>query len=99
MLIVVVVFAVCWLPMHVYQMGHYVKMGALWPPSLIYFCYWLSQGNSAINPWLYIGLNEKMKEAFAKMIRCCRTAGKKTSVCTGTRSKATSKRSLLDTKL
>ena len=76
LIIVVVVFVVCWLPMHMYQMvvsvsivvstrvpywGHYV---------IIYISYWLSQANSAINPWLYIGLNGKMKAAFKNMIRC-----------------------------
>ena len=73
LIIVVVVFAVCWLPVHVYQMrdsvtiasgatvdwGHYV---------IIYVCYWFGNANSAINPWLYIVLNGKMKAALKKMI-------------------------------
>ena len=104
LIIVVVVFAVCWLPLHVYQMDVYVKMDASkWPPALVYFCYWFSQANSAINPWLYIGLNEKMKAAFTKMVRCCRTGNfkqKRTSVGSNTRSTTTfTKRSLLETKL
>jgi len=77
LIIIVVVFAVCWLPVHVYQMDEYLKMGASWPPALIYFCYWLSQANSAINPWLYIGLNGKMNAAFSKMVRSCRTGNLK----------------------
>jgi len=71
---VVVVFALCWLPVHAYQMDHSVKMGTSWPPSFIYFCCWFSQANSAINPWLYIGLNGKMKAAFTKMIGSHRTS-------------------------
>jgi hypothetical protein len=103
LIIVVVVFAVCWLPVHVYQMEVYLNMGAMWPPSLIYFCYWLGQSNSAINPWLYIGLNGKMKAAFTNMVRCRRTEyrpqGNSTMV-TATRSKTIfSKSSFLDTKL
>ncbi|XP_020627899.1 substance-K receptor-like [Orbicella faveolata] len=78
LVIVVVVFAVCWLPLHVYQMDDGVSMvrnglelGAMWHPYIIiYICFWLSQANSAINPWLYIGLNGKMKAAFKNMIRC-----------------------------
>ena len=76
LIIVVVVFAVCWLPLHVYQMDDGVStgvsgIGAMWDPYIIiYICYWFSQANSAINPWLYIGLNGKMKEAFKTMIRC-----------------------------
>jgi len=101
LIIVVVVFAVCWLPVHVYQMDEYLKMGASWPPALIYFCYWLSQANSAINPWLYIGLNGKMKAAFTEMIRSCRTENvEKDKYYLVTRSKAIfSQRSVLDTRL
>jgi len=102
LIIVVVVFAVCWLPVHVYQMDNSVKMGALWPPSLIYFCYWLSQANSAINPWLYIGLNGKMKTAFAKMIGSRRTASPKLEnpMVTASRGKTNfSKSPFQDTKL
>ena len=78
LIIIVVVFAVCWLPLHVYQMDDGVSMvrnefrtGAMWDPYvIIYICFWFSQANSAINPWLYIGLNGKMKAAFKNMIRC-----------------------------
>ena len=78
LIIVVIVFAACWLPLHVYQMDDGVSMvrsefqrGAMWDPYvIIYIFFWLSQANSAINPWLYIGLNGKMKAAFKNMIRC-----------------------------
>ena len=78
LIIVVAVFAVCWLPMHVYQMDDGVHIvvsrytrGTDWVPYvIIYICYWFSQANSAINPWLYIGLNGKMNAAFKDMIRC-----------------------------
>ena len=77
LIIVVIVFAVCWLPLHVYQMDDGVSMvrnefqrGAMWDPYvIIYICFWLSQANNAINPWLYIGLNGKMNAAFKRMIR------------------------------
>ena len=79
LIIVVLVFAVCWLPVHVYQMDEGVSVrvesggGANWDPYvIIYICYWFSQANSAINPWLYIGLNGKIKAAFKNMIRCRR---------------------------
>jgi len=78
LIIVVVVFAVCWLPLHVYQMLTSVALGSSEPSEkldlyvtvLVYVCYWLSHANSAINPWLYIGLNGKMKAAFNNMILC-----------------------------
>ena len=73
LIIVVVVFVVCWLPMHVYQMDDAVSIvvsrftgGTDWDPYVIYICYCLSQANSAINLWLYIGLDGKMKAAFCR---------------------------------
>ena len=75
LIIVVVVFAVCWLPVHLYQMNDGVSIVASGHPSnwepyvIIYICYWFSQANSAINPWLYIILNGKMKAAFRSFIR------------------------------
>ena len=73
LIIVVIVFAVCWLPLQVFQMDYAVRAKVSeWPPLLIYFSYWFSQANSGINPWLYIGLNGKMKAAFSKMVRCRR---------------------------
>ena len=75
LIIVVVVFTVCWLPVHLYQMNDGVSIVASGHPSnwepyvIIYICYWFSQGNSAINPWLYIILNGKMKAAFRSFIR------------------------------
>ena len=77
LIIVVVVFAVCWLPVHVYQMDDGVSIvvsrytrGTDWVPYIIYICYWFSQANSAINPWLYICLNGKLYAAFKNMIQC-----------------------------
>ena len=104
LIIVVAVFAVCWLPVHVFLMDVLIKMDlSKWPPFLVYFCYWLSQANSAINPWLYIGLDEKMKAAFTKKVQCCRARNlrqEKSSVGSKTRSLTTfTKRSLLETKL
>ena len=69
---VVVVFAVCWFPMQVLQMNFAVTAGMTWHPIAIYSIHWLGQANSAINPWLYIGLNGKMNAAFKRMIRCHR---------------------------
>lgn len=89
LIIVVVVFTVCWLPVHVFQIETAVRVANAWPPVLTYFCYWFSQANSAINPWLYIGLNGKMNAAFTKMIRSRRDE----TVPPGDTAMATSRRS------
>ncbi|XP_022784260.1 orexin receptor type 2-like [Stylophora pistillata] len=70
LIIVVVVFAVCWLPLQVFRMDFAATGKVSWQPVAIYFISWLGQANSAINPWLYISLNGKMNSAFKRMIRC-----------------------------
>ena len=66
LVIVVAVFALCWLPVNVYQLDIAVKGDPSFPPIVEYFCFLLSQGNSAINPWLYMGLNRK----FSRFLAC-----------------------------
>ncbi|KAL9960206.1 hypothetical protein ACROYT_G033628 [Oculina patagonica] len=69
LVIIVVVFALCWLPVNVFQLEHAygVKEGKTsFPPFIMYLCFLLSQGNSAINPWLYMGLNRK----FSRFLAC-----------------------------
>ena len=110
LIIVVVVFAVCWLPIHVYQMHEGLAfglggLGAMWDPYIfIYICYWFSQANSAINPWLYIGLNGKVKVAFKNMILCrheeITRQGQVTLTTTSGRSRrSSSKSSMLEARL
>ncbi|KAJ7385138.1 hypothetical protein OS493_017510 [Desmophyllum pertusum] len=67
LVIVFTVFALCWLPGQVFQM----YMAAVeWVdlPDLRSACYWFGYNNSAINPWLYIGMNSKIHKAFSRMI-------------------------------
>ena len=61
LIIIVAVFALCWLPVNVYQLELAAKHESSFPPLITYFCVLLSQGNSAINPWLYMGLNRKFR--------------------------------------
>ncbi|XP_020607163.1 pyroglutamylated RFamide peptide receptor-like [Orbicella faveolata] len=62
LVIVVAVFALCWLPTNVYQL----ELGMTGDTSFSnfgkYISFLLSQGNSAMNPWLYIGLNRKFRQ-------------------------------------
>ena len=109
LIIVVVVFAVCWLPLHVYQMSEGVSHqtggnGVRWEPYvIIYLCHWFSLANSAINPWLYIGLNERIKAAFKNMILCRHEEfigrGQVTFTTTRRRRASSTNDSLLETRL
>ncbi len=68
LIIVFTTFAVCWLPGQIYQL--YVAITE-WEKDLrnvSVACYWFGYNNSAINPWLYVGMNSKMYKAFTRMI-------------------------------
>lgn len=62
LVIVVAVFSLCWLPTNVYQMERGMAGKSSFSDFGIYLSFLLSQGNSAINPWLYIGLNRKFRQ-------------------------------------
>jgi len=71
LVIIVVVFALCWLPA---QVIHLYWAKTAWrvddaPGIVMYLAFWLGHANSAINPWLYIFLSSKIYSAFTKMIR------------------------------
>ena len=66
LVIITAVFAICWLPSHVYNFIlafrpdiHNFEL----PIYVQYFCFWLGHANSAINPWLYMTLSESFRKA------------------------------------
>ncbi|XP_078370444.1 QRFP-like peptide receptor [Oculina patagonica] len=66
LIIVVTVFALCWLPGQVY---HFLSIWVNDLPALVMnLCFWFGNANSAINPWLYIGLNSKISSAASRLI-------------------------------
>jgi len=62
LIIVFTAFAVCWLPAQVFQLYFVVTAKDL--PIVQTACNWFGHSNSAINPWLYIGLNSKISRQF-----------------------------------
>ena len=66
LIIVFTVFALCWLPGQVLQL--YLAVTAKDLPIFMTACYWFGYNNSAINPWLYIGLNSKINRQFTSMM-------------------------------
>lgn len=73
-IIVVVMFALCWLPTHImHLMGYfftdtYTALIAVGHVETSF--YFLSHANSAINPCLYIFLNQKFNHEFKNIMRC-----------------------------
>lgn len=75
LIIVVVTFALCWLPTHIMHL-----MGYFFPETFKALLavghmetsfYFLSHANSAINPCLYIFLNQRFNQEFKNILRCC----------------------------
>ena len=68
---VVVAFALCWLPAHVYHMilAIDLKVHLSLPFYVMLVCYWFGHANSAVNPWLLIYFKKKFRAAFRRMIR------------------------------
>ena len=64
LIIIVIVFALCWLPSQAY---HIFLVVTVWdvehPVIAMYLCFWFGHANSAINPWLFIFFNRKMTVA------------------------------------
>ena len=69
LIIIVLVFAFCWLPAQAYHLAIAITAWKVnMPPLAMYIFYWLGHANSAINPWLYIGLSSKIRSAFTRML-------------------------------
>lgn len=75
LIIVVVTFALCWLPSHIMHLMGYFFTGTFNALLAIRHAetsfYFLSHANSAINPCLYIFLNQRFNREFKNILRCC----------------------------
>ena len=73
-IIVVVTFALCWLPAHIqHLLLHYFTntyRALLKVEHLESSLYFLAHANSAINPCLFIGLNQRFNNEFRGILRC-----------------------------
>ena len=67
---VVVVFALCWLPAHVYHMILAIDLNLhnSLPLSIMITCNLCGHANSAINPWLLIYFKKRFRVVFRRMI-------------------------------
>ena len=73
LVIVVIVFALCWLPAHVmhllahFEQNTYFKIPAIIP----LIAYGISHLNSTVNPYLYIALNRNFRRAYVDVLQSC----------------------------
>lgn len=69
---IVTVFALCWLPVHIKNFLFAARISGSSIPNLPQIVdlltSWLAHANSAINPWLYIGLSTKIRLAFLHLL-------------------------------
>ncbi|XP_077999605.1 neuromedin-K receptor-like [Glandiceps talaboti] len=72
LMFVVIIFAVCWLPIHVYfLLGHYFnEVYSYKYINHIYMAiYWLAMSNSMYNPFIYCCLNDSFRMGFKKVFQ------------------------------
>ncbi|CAL1296880.1 unnamed protein product [Larinioides sclopetarius] len=75
MIVVVLIFAVCWLPYHVYflvahHVPHILNETFVQPTYLI--IYWLAMSNACYNPFIYCWMNSRFRQGFKSVFRCCK---------------------------
>ncbi|XP_045447006.1 tachykinin-like peptides receptor 99D [Melitaea cinxia] len=78
MMVVVVIFAVCWLPFHVYFLitSYYPEVVNYRYIQEIYLgIYWLAMSNSMYNPIIYCWMNSKFRRGFKQFFWCCGVFG------------------------
>ncbi|XP_033103126.1 tachykinin-like peptides receptor 99D [Anneissia japonica] len=71
--VVVTIFALCWLPVHVYfLLSRTIEDIYLIPyiQHVYYFTWWLSMSNSMCNPFIYCWLNDRFRKGFQHVFRC-----------------------------
>ena len=88
LVITCVVFAVCWFPVYVNHYFWYVRHDQLQklPLKVQLLFNWLAHANSALNPCLYILLNEKFRKAFFATLNNFWQFGSSKNNCSDTKS-------------
>ncbi|XP_063218369.1 tachykinin-like peptides receptor 99D, partial [Bacillus rossius redtenbacheri] len=74
MIVVVVIFAVCWLPFHMYFIITSVIpeiINANYIQEVYLGIYWLAMSNSMYNPIIYFWMNARFRRGFKQFFSCC----------------------------
>ena len=67
--IVTAAFAFCWLPAQCYHLILAFRLDIHYnsPSYVMFLCFWSGHANSAVNPWLYMILNDKFRKVFSSV--------------------------------
>ncbi|XP_054262659.1 tachykinin-like peptides receptor 99D [Macrosteles quadrilineatus] len=74
MIVVVLIFAVCWLPFHIYFIitSHIPEItNSPYIQDIFLFIYWLAMSNSMYNPIIYCWMNMRFRRGFKQFFSCC----------------------------
>ncbi|XP_077865510.1 substance-P receptor-like [Saccoglossus kowalevskii] len=72
MIVVLVIFAVCWLPLHIYMLlaRHHPYLYKQAHMQHVYMAiYWLAISNSMYNPFIYCWMNDRFRRGFKRALR------------------------------
>jgi len=72
MIVVVVIFAVCWLPYHIYFIAswHFQNLNqSPYIQELFLASYWLAMSNSMYNPIIYCWMNSRFRKGFQRVFQ------------------------------
>ncbi|XP_031549152.1 QRFP-like peptide receptor [Actinia tenebrosa] len=76
LIVVLVVFALCWLPVHIMHVlinFFYHPVFRQLSPWIVMMLFWISHANSAINPYIFITMNQSFRKiALSVLSRCIR---------------------------
>lgn len=73
--IITAAFAVCWLPAQCYHLilAFRPDIDKSSPPYVMFLCFWSGHANSAVNPWLYIMLNDRFRKSLWRVFSRARS--------------------------
>lgn len=71
LIVVVVVFALCWIPAHVMHFLSYFQQETYnsLPPLILLLFFWCCHANSAISPWLFLLMHNNFKQGARRLFK------------------------------
>ena len=71
LIIVVVVFALCWIPAHLMHFLSYFQREKYFSlhPLVLLMAFWLCHANSAISPWLFLVMHHNFRQGIRRLIK------------------------------